>query len=101
MMKGLVQPRSGGVVSYRTHNEFLELCAVSTSGQLTEEEQKKLQEHLAVCESCRETLRQYESVVDQAIPVFAAKGLDAGPNWSEDQERQAEHAFFKRIEGTQ
>jgi len=34
------------------HNEFLELCGVSTSGQLTEEEQKKLQAHLAVCESC-------------------------------------------------
>ena len=87
------------------HNEFLELCAVSTSGQLTEEEQKKLQEHLVVCEPCRETLKQYESVVDQAIPVFAAKeaskGLDAGPDWSEDQERQAEHAFFKRLERTQ
>jgi hypothetical protein len=26
------------------HNEFLELCAVSTSGQLTEGEKKKLQE---------------------------------------------------------
>jgi hypothetical protein len=87
------------------HNEFLELCAVSTSGQLTEEEQKKLQEHLVVCESCRETLKQYQSVVDQAIPVFVAKEasecLDAGPDWSEDQERQAEHAFFKRLEGAQ
>ena len=86
------------------HNEFLELCAVSTSGQLTEEEQKKLQEHLAVCDSCRETLKQYQSVVDQAIPVFVAKealqGQDAGPDWSEDQQRQAEQAFFKRLEGT-
>ena len=86
------------------HNEFLELCAVSTSGQLTEEEQKKLQEHLAVCESCRETLKQYKSVVDQAIPVFVAKealqGQDAGPDWSEDQQRQTEQAFFKRLEGT-
>jgi hypothetical protein len=86
------------------HNEFLELCAVSTSGQLTEEEQKKLQEHIAVCDSCRETLKQYQSVVDQAIPVFVAKEasecLDAGPDWSEDQERQAEQAFFKRLDGT-
>ena len=84
------------------HNEFLELCAVSTSGQLTEEEQKKLEEHLAVCESCRETLTQYELVVDQAIPVFvakeASKGLDAGQDWSEGQQRQAEQVFFKRLE---
>jgi hypothetical protein len=55
------------------HNEFLELCAVSTSGQLTEEEQKKLQEHLAVCNSCRETLKQYESIVGHAIPVFVPR----------------------------
>ncbi len=55
------------------HDEFLELCAVSTSGQLTEEEQKKLREHLAVCPSCREALKQYEVVVDQAIPAIAAK----------------------------
>ena len=32
------------------HDEFLELCAVSASGQqLTQEEQKKLKEHLTVC----------------------------------------------------
>jgi hypothetical protein len=84
------------------HNEFLELCAVSTSGQLTEQEQKKLQEHLAVCESCREILKQYESVVDQAIPAFVAKeawnGLDAGQDWSEDQQRQAEQVLFKRLD---
>ena len=76
------------------HNEFLELCAISTSGQLTEKEQMRVQEHLPVCQSCRETLKQYESVVDQAIPVFvakeASKGLDAGQDWSEDQQRQAE-----------
>ena len=54
------------------HSEFLELCAVSTSGELTEEEQKKLQAHLLVCESCRETLKQYETVVNRAIPAIAA-----------------------------
>ena len=80
------------------HDEFLELCAVSTSGQLTEEEQKKLQEHLAVCQSCRETLRQYQAVVGQAIPAIAAneKGESAepGPAWSQ---QQAERAFFQRL----
>jgi len=84
------------------HNEFLELCAVSTSGQLTEEEQKKLEEHLAVCESCRKTLRQYESVVDRAIPAIAAneasEDLEASSDWSESQEQHAEQAFFRRLE---
>ena len=39
------------------HEEFLELCAVSTSGDLTEEEQKKLQAHLAGCAECRQALK--------------------------------------------
>jgi len=80
------------------HDEFLELCAVSTSGPLTEEEQKRLQEHLAVCQSCREALRQYETVVGQAIPAIAAsaeaESVDPGPSWSQEQ---AEKAFFQRL----
>lgn len=80
------------------HDEFLELCAVSTSGQLTEEEQEKLQEHLAVCQSCREALRQYEAVVGQAIPAIAAneepEAAESGPSWSQEE---AEKAFFKRL----
>lgn len=80
------------------HNEFLELCAVSTSGQLTEEEQKKLQEHLAVCESCRETLKQFESVADRAIPSITVgepfEDLEPEPNWSLER---AENAFVKRL----
>ncbi|MGB7148597.1 MAG: zf-HC2 domain-containing protein [Terriglobales bacterium] len=80
------------------HDEFLELCAVSTSGQLTEEEQKRLREHLAVCQSCREALQQYEAVVDRAIPTIAPNEAsetgEPGPAWSGEA---AEKAFFQRL----
>jgi len=81
------------------HDEFLELCAVSTSGQLTEEDQRRLQEHLAVCSSCREALQQYEAIIRHAIPAIAAEeeipeNLEAGPRWSE---KQAKSALFERI----
>jgi hypothetical protein len=79
------------------HDEFLELCAVSTSGQLSEEEQNRLQEHLAVCAACREALRQYESVVQDAIPAIGAEQsarIDPGPSWSQSR---AEKAFFERL----
>jgi len=79
------------------HDEFLELCAVSTSGQLSEEEQNRLQEHLAVCAECREALRQYESVVQDAIPAIGAEQssrIDPGPSWSQSS---AEKAFFERL----
>ncbi len=80
------------------HDEFLELCAVSTSGQLSEEDQRRLQEHLAVCSSCREALQQYEAIIRHAIPAMGAdetsENLEAGPRWSE---KQAESALFERI----
>ena len=54
------------------HDEFLGLCAAATSGDPTDDEQKRLQEHLAVCASCREALRQSESMVSNVIPAIAA-----------------------------
>ncbi len=53
------------------HEEFLELCALSAGGGLTPEEQKKLDEHLAGCSECREARKQFETVVDQALPALA------------------------------
>jgi len=80
------------------HDEFLELCAVSTSGQLTEEDQRRLREHLAVCSSCRDALQQYEAIIRHAIPAMGAEetpeNLEAMPSWSE---KQAESAPFERM----
>jgi len=80
------------------HDEFLELCAISTSGQLSEEDQRRLQEHLAVCSSCRTALQQYEAIIRHAIPAMGAEEtpehLEAGGAWSENQ---AESALFERI----
>ena len=55
------------------HEEFLELCAVSTSGDLTEEEQKKLKAHLAGCAECRQALKEFEAAVDIGVPLLASK----------------------------
>lgn len=83
------------------HDDFLELCAVSTSGHLTEEEQRRLQQHLVVCPECRQTLREYASVVADTISVIGAEQLseqssrmDPGPCWSQSR---AENAFFERL----
>jgi hypothetical protein len=80
-----------------SHDEFLELCAISTSGQITEEEQNKLKAHLAICPACREALREYESIVNGAIPAIGAEQpshIDPGPRWSQSR---AEKAFFDRL----
>jgi hypothetical protein len=65
---------------------------------LTEEEQKKLQEHLLVCQSCRESLQEYETVVDRAIPCIAAsevaEPVESNSPWSEEE---AEKSFLKPL----
>ena len=83
-------------MSQSPHDEFLALCALSTSGELTGEEQKRLQEHLAVCPPCREAMKQYEAVVSKTIPALAPdpESVESDPSWSQEQ---AEAALFQRL----
>lgn len=80
------------------HDEFVELCAVSTSGSLTEEEKTKLQKHLAVCPECREALKEFQATAEISLPLFAAEAsgeLPVNPGgWSVDA---SEAAFRKRL----
>jgi hypothetical protein len=55
------------------HDEFLELCAVSTSGELSEQEKTKLETHLAGCAECRRALQEFEAAVDVGVPFLASK----------------------------
>jgi hypothetical protein len=55
------------------HDEFLELCALSTSGDLTEDEQNRLKAHLAGCAECRQALKDFESAVDVGVPLLASQ----------------------------
>jgi anti-sigma-K factor RskA/putative zinc finger protein len=80
------------------HEEFLELCAASIAGELTQEERRKLDEHLLGCASCREAHKQLHETVKTAVPAIAA-GLpqnDPEPDksWSQDK---AEAALFERL----
>lgn len=83
-------------MSQSPHDEFLGLCAVSTSGQLTDEERKRLEQHLVVCPSCTDAMKQFDAVVRNAIPALAPNptDLEFDPSWSQEQ---AEAAFFERL----
>src|SRR5437899_1270217 len=60
------------------HEKFLELCAISTSGELTEEERKDLQAHLAECSECRQSLKEFEAAADIGMPLLHSQL--AGPD---------------------
>ena len=98
MIQGLSSPGAGPLPQSGPHDEFLELCAASTTGDLSDDEQKKLKEHLAVCASCREAVRQYESIASDVIPAIAAsetpENVRVDSGWSEEK---AEKALFERI----
>jgi putative zinc finger protein len=57
----------------RPHEEFLELSALSTSGELSEQEQKRLQDHVATCADCRQALREFEAVADVGVPLLSSE----------------------------
>jgi Putative zinc-finger len=83
-----------------SHEEFLELCAASTAGELNADEQARLDAHLAVCQGCRRAKNEYEAAAAKAMTSLAEEhvqenqeGVDR--SWSL---KEAEAAFFKRLD---
>src|SRR5215470_11076478 len=91
---------SRGICPMGSHEEFLELCAAATAGELNAEEQAKLAAHLAVCSECRRAKSEYEAAAIKGAAAFAAsqgptRDEANDPNWSVDE---AEKKFFQRLE---
>jgi hypothetical protein len=84
------------------HEEFLELCAAATAGELTALEQVKLDAHLTACPECRQVMSEYEVASQQGAAALASElapeeaGLDG--SWSVEK---AEEAFFRRLDKEQ
>src|SRR6266481_9045145 len=81
-----------------SHEEFLELCAAATAGELSANEQVRLDAHLAVCSECRRAMSEFEAARRTAVTALAQElvptGGTAGDSWSVDA---AEESFFKRL----
>jgi ribosomal protein S13 len=95
MVDGKGKPNEDVRPGRESHEEFLELCAVSTSGSLSEEEQKKLRAHLAVCSECREAMKQFEGVVDRTIPALATELAKETPEEDSAFSPEAAEASFR------
>jgi Putative zinc-finger len=83
-MRNSDQDREAGKWSEtEPHDEFLALCALSTSNDLTAEERRKLQVHLAECADCRQALKEFEAAVDVGVPLLSSK-LAVAPTGDSD-----------------
>src|SRR5437016_5905425 len=81
------------------HEEFLELCAAATAGELNPAEQANLDAHLTECAECRKAMREFEIASRHGVAALASelapeKTKNAG-SWSVEK---AEEAFFKRLD---
>lgn len=62
----------GGWPETGPHEKFLELCSLSTSGDLTEKEREELRAHLVDCAECRQALKEFEAAADIGMPLLHA-----------------------------
>jgi hypothetical protein len=96
MVNSSGEREAGDWSNMRPHDEFLELCAVSTSGDLTEEEQNKLNVHLAGCPDCRQALKEFEAAVDVGVPLLASKLSTVPSEESESSQKELAERVLSR-----
>ena len=81
------------------HEDFRELCAAATAGELNATEQARLDAHLAGCADCRQVMSEYETITRVGLPALIedsiAKERSTDGSWSVED---AEKAFFKRLD---
>lgn len=82
-----------------SHEEYWELCAAATAGELSAEEQARLAAHLAICPDCRKVQSEYEAATLAGVAALAdtaePKSIEvADPSWSVED---AEKKFLDRL----
>src|SRR5690348_15238836 len=91
--------RDGGWPEMEPHDRFLELCALSTSDELSEEEQRDLHAHLAECAECRQALSEFEAAAGIGVPLLHSALSTPGSSESEpipvEVEKEASHCTLE------
>jgi len=87
-------------VNPQFHDEFVALCALFYSGEISEEEWALLQIHMGYCDSCQERFLQYERITSDVIPAIAAVAASNGELRRESSRSvdAAERRLMSRLE---
>jgi hypothetical protein len=87
-------------VNPQLHDEFVALCSLYYSGEISEEEWALLQIHMAYCDSCHESFLEYQRITSDMIPAMAAAAaseLDHAQRESAKSLKDAERRLMSRI----
>jgi hypothetical protein len=90
-------------VNPQFHDEFVALCALYYSGEISEEEWALLQIHMAYCDACHEKFLEYERITSGVIPAMAAVAtseLDQAPRESAKSLKDAERRLMSRLDSS-
>jgi hypothetical protein len=96
-------PSAPAPVNPQFHDEFVALCALYYSGEISEEEWALLQIHMAYCDSCHENFLQYQQIASDVIPVMAAVAaseLDHAPRESARTLEAAERQLMSQLDSS-
>lgn len=83
------------------HDEFVALCALYHSGEISEEEWALLQIHMAYCDPCHERFLEYQQIASDLVPAMAAVAAsEAGdvPKQSAEALHAAEQRLMRRLD---
>src|SRR5437899_8089574 len=81
------------------HEEFLELCAAATAGELNPGEQANLDAHLTECAECRQAMREFEIASRHGVAALASElAPEKTKNESSWSVEKAAEAFFQRLD---
>jgi TolA-binding protein len=81
------------------HEDFLELCASATAGELTAEEKARLDAHLAGCADCRQAMSEYEIVARSGVAALSGElATQEAPENGAWSTSGAKQALFNRLD---
>lgn len=84
------------------HDDYRILCAISISGCMTEDEERRLRSHLANCGECRRFVAEYGSVASAAmsslVSDFPEEAEETPRDWSVETSKRE---LFRRLGASQ
>ena len=88
-------------MNQQLHDEFVALCALYYSGEISEEEWALLQIHMGYCDSCHQRFLEYQRITSDVIPAMAAVAvseLDHAPRESANTLEAAERRLMSKLD---